>query len=185
MKDGAPCTTRTCDLLVRSQTLYPTELRARKGWRSALERPRPWCETTIICHGPEAGNIAADRVVGQFEVRRATEETRGNTGKHGETRTVHEDPSLSSGILSIKGSVGTSSQQYNRQVRVSAVFPRWLFKEVSRNLKLTHCPPAGRWPWRTIKAALRTRAPRKRARRRSYLDPGVSNGRSIPAPTFA
>ena len=27
--DGAPCTTRTCDLLVRSQTLYPAELRAR------------------------------------------------------------------------------------------------------------------------------------------------------------
>src|SRR5476651_2347580 len=26
---GAPCKTRTCDLLVRSQTLYPTELRAR------------------------------------------------------------------------------------------------------------------------------------------------------------
>jgi hypothetical protein len=25
---GAPCRTRTCDLLVRSQTLYPTELRA-------------------------------------------------------------------------------------------------------------------------------------------------------------
>ena len=30
-KSGAPCKTRTCDLLVRSQTLYPTELRARKG----------------------------------------------------------------------------------------------------------------------------------------------------------
>ena len=29
-ESGAPCTTRTCDLLVRSQTLYPTELRARK-----------------------------------------------------------------------------------------------------------------------------------------------------------
>jgi hypothetical protein len=28
---GAPCRTRTCDLLVRSQTLYPTELRAREG----------------------------------------------------------------------------------------------------------------------------------------------------------
>jgi hypothetical protein len=31
---GAPCRTRTCDLLVRSQTLYPTELRA-------LLRPEP------------------------------------------------------------------------------------------------------------------------------------------------
>ncbi len=29
-EDGAPCRTRTCDLLVRSQTLYPTELRARE-----------------------------------------------------------------------------------------------------------------------------------------------------------
>ena len=28
--NGAPCKTRTCDLLVRSQTLYPTELRARR-----------------------------------------------------------------------------------------------------------------------------------------------------------
>src|SRR5262249_46322504 len=27
---GAPCRTRTCDLLVRSQTLYPAELRARR-----------------------------------------------------------------------------------------------------------------------------------------------------------
>ena len=29
LKPGAPGMTRTCDLLVRSQTLYPTELRAR------------------------------------------------------------------------------------------------------------------------------------------------------------
>jgi hypothetical protein len=28
-ENGAPSTTRTCDLLVRSQTLYPTELWAR------------------------------------------------------------------------------------------------------------------------------------------------------------
>ena len=33
--NGAPGTTRTCDLLVRSQTLYPTELRALEaGWDS-------------------------------------------------------------------------------------------------------------------------------------------------------
>src|SRR3984957_18685520 len=39
---GAPGMTRTCDLLVRSQTLYPTELRARglelttyKQWQKA------------------------------------------------------------------------------------------------------------------------------------------------------
>src|SRR5579871_1715313 len=29
--NGAPGMTRTCDLLVRSQTLYPTELRARRS----------------------------------------------------------------------------------------------------------------------------------------------------------
>src|SRR5919204_1484359 len=31
MLKSAPCRTRTCDLLVRSQTLYPTELRAHRG----------------------------------------------------------------------------------------------------------------------------------------------------------
>jgi hypothetical protein len=30
VRESAPSTTRTCDLLVRSQTLYPTELWARK-----------------------------------------------------------------------------------------------------------------------------------------------------------
>src|SRR5262245_61554259 len=35
---GAPCRTRTCDLLVRSQTLYPAELRAR--WRAGLFQTR-------------------------------------------------------------------------------------------------------------------------------------------------
>ena len=35
-ESGAPCTTRTCDLLVRSQTLYPAELRARRGVTQAL-----------------------------------------------------------------------------------------------------------------------------------------------------
>ena len=33
-KSGAPCRTRTCDLLVRSQTLYPTELRAHAADRT-------------------------------------------------------------------------------------------------------------------------------------------------------
>jgi hypothetical protein len=37
ISNGAPCRTRTCDLLVRSQTLYPAELRAR--WRAGLFRP--------------------------------------------------------------------------------------------------------------------------------------------------
>ena len=40
-ESGAPCRTRTCDLLVRSQTLYPTELRARRG--AAGPRFRPGC----------------------------------------------------------------------------------------------------------------------------------------------
>jgi hypothetical protein len=31
-RDGAPGEIRTPDLLVRSQTLYPTELRARNAW---------------------------------------------------------------------------------------------------------------------------------------------------------
>ena len=35
-ESGAPCRTRTCDLLVRSQTLYPAELRAR--WENVLGR---------------------------------------------------------------------------------------------------------------------------------------------------
>jgi hypothetical protein len=39
--DGAPCRTRTCDLLVRSQTLYPTELRAREHVIIS-SRPRSW-----------------------------------------------------------------------------------------------------------------------------------------------
>ncbi len=30
-KNGAPDTIRTCDRLVRSQVLYPAELRAREG----------------------------------------------------------------------------------------------------------------------------------------------------------
>ena len=38
---GAPCTTRTCDLLVRSQTLYPAELRARGPIRDLLQGPEP------------------------------------------------------------------------------------------------------------------------------------------------
>src|SRR5215471_3240510 len=39
---GAPCRTRTCDLLVRSQTLYPAELRAQRvgSWRLVVDRYR-------------------------------------------------------------------------------------------------------------------------------------------------
>ena len=45
LRDGAPCKTRTCDLLVRSQTLYPTELRAR------FEAERNLEFTTRFRHG--------------------------------------------------------------------------------------------------------------------------------------
>jgi hypothetical protein len=34
---GTPGRTRTCDLLVRSQTLYPTELRVRRITKTSLE----------------------------------------------------------------------------------------------------------------------------------------------------
>ena len=41
---GAPEGTRTPDLLVRSQSLYPTELPARiwSGWRGSNSLPPPW-----------------------------------------------------------------------------------------------------------------------------------------------
>src|SRR4029078_3727168 len=51
---GAPCKTRTCDLLVRSQTLYPTELRARSGRGNARD-PGPAAFTKLLLyrsHGP-------------------------------------------------------------------------------------------------------------------------------------
>jgi hypothetical protein len=35
-KGGAPGVTRTPDLLIRSQTLYPTELRARKAGKARI-----------------------------------------------------------------------------------------------------------------------------------------------------
>jgi hypothetical protein len=37
-EDGAPCTIRTCDLLVRSQTLYPAELRALEAGAAFVDR---------------------------------------------------------------------------------------------------------------------------------------------------
>jgi hypothetical protein len=56
-ESGAPGGIRTPDLLVRSQTLYPTELRARRfscpvfkslqqGWISFNFRFRPWNQVT-------------------------------------------------------------------------------------------------------------------------------------------
>jgi integrase len=51
-ESGAPCRTRTCDLLVRSQTLYPTELRALETRTRDLCRSGRGRETTIISHSP-------------------------------------------------------------------------------------------------------------------------------------
>src|ERR1700730_9726027 len=45
---GAPCKTRTCDLLVRSQTLYPTELRAR----TVPEYTSKWASTAALSRSP-------------------------------------------------------------------------------------------------------------------------------------
>ena len=42
---GAPGKTRTCDLLIRSQTLYPTELRARD--KTLLLYRRPYDSATL------------------------------------------------------------------------------------------------------------------------------------------
>src|SRR6516225_2730511 len=39
VKESGPCRTRTCDLLVRSQTLYPTELRAPSEERDETISP--------------------------------------------------------------------------------------------------------------------------------------------------
>ena len=40
LPNGAPGMIRTCDLLIRSQALYPTELRARRGKPSMSPRLR-------------------------------------------------------------------------------------------------------------------------------------------------
>ena len=67
--DGAPCTTRTCDLLVRSQTLYPTELRARKHKIIPSTRPlRQFCDllrprASALSHQPNpASNIPGSAI---------------------------------------------------------------------------------------------------------------------------
>ena len=56
--NGAPSTTRTCDLLVRSQTLYPTELWAR-DWSDPAARcgTGPGCETSIIHDHLDADSV--------------------------------------------------------------------------------------------------------------------------------
>ena len=61
LRVGAPCRTRTCDLLVRSQTLYPTELRALRGAASTrpLSGRRAVHETTILPDGFRRCNRAA------------------------------------------------------------------------------------------------------------------------------
>src|SRR2546422_7011294 len=52
-ESGAPCRTRTCDLLVRSLTLYPAELRARAvcGFWRAFLRELQGAQTKTIPRG--------------------------------------------------------------------------------------------------------------------------------------
>src|SRR5918993_3302553 len=69
-KVGAPCMIRTCDLLVRSQTLYPAELRARRGIRlSDAPRRRPECaQTMTISRGFWVARSALVSVVGLWSL---------------------------------------------------------------------------------------------------------------------
>ncbi len=58
--DGAPSTTRTCDLLDRNQTLYPTELWAR--FKSGAEAYRigddsEYLAERAVCSEPASGAI--------------------------------------------------------------------------------------------------------------------------------
>src|SRR4051812_47392707 len=62
MNGGAPGTTRTCDLLVRSQTLYPTELRAQGNFDYINKSARQPCPA-IRQTGERDGQLAADRRV--------------------------------------------------------------------------------------------------------------------------
>jgi Phage integrase family len=62
-KVGAPCRTRTCDLLVRSQTLYPTELKAhfKAGRTSECRRlPQRWSRRSMKSRS-SANNAASRR----------------------------------------------------------------------------------------------------------------------------
>ena len=43
---GAPGRARTCDLLIRSQTLYPTELRVQQIWSLAFGL---WLLIFVLC----------------------------------------------------------------------------------------------------------------------------------------
>ena len=83
-QDGAPCRTRTCDLLVRSQTLYPTELRARDFVsRASVRRAQSRIhETSTIAHDP-----APDKLSGAGCVRsKSLQESTGS--KSSSTRTA-------------------------------------------------------------------------------------------------
>src|SRR4051794_2124650 len=76
---GAPCRTRTCDLLVRSQTLYPTELKA-------LLRPD---ETLSVAAGANAGQDARRTAARRSAARpgaRAVHARRGRRADRGASR---------------------------------------------------------------------------------------------------
>ena len=59
---GAPCTTRTCDLLVRSQTLYPAELRALEDetLRAPVGHPPKHAQTLTISLRAQPSERLAD-----------------------------------------------------------------------------------------------------------------------------
>ena len=64
--NGAPSTTRTCDLLVRSQTLYPTELRARRGHDAGpLHEARQRLESASIAQRSSRSRLPRRTQTGQ------------------------------------------------------------------------------------------------------------------------
>ena len=75
VKNGAPSKTRTCDLLVRSQTLYPTELWART---------KPTLESNIGAHEPSRSQ---SDVAGLRPLLRAHDQ------RHAHIRQRHQRPS--------------------------------------------------------------------------------------------
>ncbi len=57
--DGAPSTTRTCDLLDRNQTLYPTELWAR--FKSGAEAYRIANDSEYLAEEPVCSELVSER----------------------------------------------------------------------------------------------------------------------------
>ena len=98
MKAGhGPCRTRTCDLLVRSQTLYPTELRARieAGRNSECRRFRQrWSRRSTNRADRRANSAAAARAARAAD-RRHRADRAASPRRRG--RASHENTSGASG----------------------------------------------------------------------------------------